>query len=114
MRESEFEELMKQYQNLVFTVCYQLVEDYQEAQNLTQETFLAAYRFVDNCEGKHIRPWLCRVAANKAKDYLKSSYRRRTQLDGEGARGWPIPRHRRSSSTYRGSRGSGWPPPSRG
>ena len=85
MRESEFEELMKQYQNLVFTVCYQLVEDYQEAQNLTQETFLAAYRFVDNCEGKHIRPWLCRVAANKAKDFLKSSYRRRTQLDGEGA-----------------------------
>ena len=92
MRESEFEELMKQYQNLVFTVCYQLVEDYQEAQNLTQETFLAAYRFVDNCEGKHIRPWLCRVAANKAA--APSSTAR-----GRWPQRWPTHPRRRISST---------------
>ena len=91
MREREFEALMEQYQNLVFTVCYQLVADYQEAQNLTQETFLAAYRFIDNCDGDSYRPWLCRVAANKAKDYLKSGYRRRTQLDGEGALAAAVP-----------------------
>ena len=40
MKTDEFEKVVRQYEKLVFTVCYQLVRDYHEAQNLTQETFL--------------------------------------------------------------------------
>lgn len=34
--------MVQKYQALVYTVCHQLVPDVQEAQDLTQETFLAA------------------------------------------------------------------------
>ena len=35
--------MVQKYQALVYTVCHQLVPDVQEAQDLTQETFLAAW-----------------------------------------------------------------------
>ena len=71
MTNESFSEFVGQYEKLVFTVCFQMVRDYQEAQNLAQETFLAAYR--------------SRIAANKAKDHLKSAYARRVSAPGEEA-----------------------------
>ena len=38
----EFNALVRQYQGLVYTVCHQLVPDEGDAQDLAQETFLAA------------------------------------------------------------------------
>lgn len=80
MTNEDFQQLVGTYQKLVFTVCYQLVQDYQEAQNLTQETFLSAYQHIDRCQVAYLKPWLARIAANKAKDYLKSAYMRKVQL----------------------------------
>lgn len=80
MTNEDFRLLVEQYQKLVFTVCYQMVKDYHEAQNLTQETFLSAYKHIDRCQVAYIKPWLARIATNKAKDYLKSAYMRRVQL----------------------------------
>ena len=80
MTNEDFRLLVEQYQKLVFTVCYQMVRDYHEAQNLTQETFLSAYKHIDRCQVAYIKPWLVRIATNKAKDYLKSAYMRRVQL----------------------------------
>ena len=77
MKDQQFEAIVKQYEKLVFTVCYQLVKDYHEAQNLTQETFLSAYKHIDSYHGDNYKPWLVRIAANKAKDYLKSAYFRK-------------------------------------
>ena len=45
----EFNALVRQYQGLVYTVCHQLVPDEGDAQDLTQETFLAAWRAIDRC-----------------------------------------------------------------
>ena len=83
MKDPEFEQLVRQYEKLVFTVCYQLVRDYHEAQNLTQETFLSAYRHIDEYQGDSYKPWLIRIASNKAKDYLKSAYFRRVDVTDE-------------------------------
>lgn len=80
MNHRDFSSLVDKYEKLVFTVCYQLVGDYQEAQNLTQETFLSAYQHIDNCRTENYKAWLARIASNKAKDYLKSAYFRRTQM----------------------------------
>lgn len=38
----EFSALVQKYQGLVYTVCHQLVPDAGDAQDLAQETFLAA------------------------------------------------------------------------
>ena len=40
----EFSALVQKYQGLVYTVCHQLVPDEGDAQDLAQETFLAAFR----------------------------------------------------------------------
>lgn len=85
MTNESFSQLVGQYEKLVFTVCYQMVRDYQEAQNLAQETFLSAYRSIDRCPPEHYRPWLCRIAANKSKDFLKSAYARRVSAPGDEA-----------------------------
>lgn len=45
----EFSALVQKYQGLVYTVCHQLVPDAGDAQDLAQETFLAAWRAIDRC-----------------------------------------------------------------
>lgn len=74
MNDMEFTKLVNQYSRLLFTVCYRFTSDYQEAENLTQETFLTAYRAIENFIGDNYKPWLVKIATNKCKDYLKSSY----------------------------------------
>lgn len=83
MNNEQFQEMIHQYEKLVFSICFQLVRDYQEAQNLAQETFLSAYTHIDSCKVGDYKPWLARIASNKAKDYLKSAYSRRVQLNDE-------------------------------
>ena len=75
--------MVQKYQALVYTVCHQLVPDVQEAQDLTQETFLAAWRAIDRCPPGFEKQWLARIAANKAKDYLRSAWVRRVNIPGD-------------------------------
>ena len=79
----EFDRLVRQYQGLVYTVCHQLVPDVGEAQDLTQETFLAAWRSIDRCPPGFEKQWLARIASNKAKDYLRSAWVRRVNTPGD-------------------------------
>lgn len=75
--------IVNKYQKLIFTICYQMVNDYQEAENLTQDTFISAYKNINKCNFDELKPWLARIATNKAKDYLKSAYKRKVQLNDE-------------------------------
>ena len=75
--------MVQDHQALVYTVCHQLVPDVQEAQDLTQETFLAAWRAIDRCPPGHETQWLARIAANKAKDHLRSAWVRRVNTPGD-------------------------------
>ena len=71
-----FIRLVKQYQNLVFSICLKLTGDYFAAEDLTQETFLSAYRHLENFDGLAEKAWLCRIASNKCTDYLRAAARR--------------------------------------
>lgn len=77
MTTKEFSNIILQYQRLILTICYQFVKDRSIAEDLTQETFISAYIHIDTCPMSAIKPWLARIATNKAKDYLKSEYNRR-------------------------------------
>lgn len=79
----EFSVMVQKYQSLVYTVCHQLVPDAGDAQDLTQETFLAAWRAIDRCPSGFEKQWLARIAANKAKDYLRSAWVRRVNIPGD-------------------------------
>ena len=80
-----FSELVLRYERLVYTVCFQLVREPGAAEDLTQETFLSAYIHRESLPEGYERQWLCRVAANKAKDHLQSAWSRRTVLPGDEA-----------------------------
>lgn len=67
---------MHDYSCLIFTICYSMTHDYFEAEDLAQETFLAAARNLDRFHGDNLKPWLTTIAANKCRDYLKSAARR--------------------------------------
>lgn len=71
---------MEAYEKLVFTVCYRLVGNYHDAQNLTQDTFIAAFNHIGEMDGTNIKGWLVRIASNKSKDLLKSTYYRRVSI----------------------------------
>ena len=78
--EKEFTALMQRYQSYVYTICYRFVLDAAQAEDLAQETFLAAYLHRDRCPAGNEKPWLARIAVNKAKDVLRSGWNRRVQL----------------------------------
>ena len=75
-----FTALMRQYQSYVYTICYRFVLDAAQAEDLTQETFLAAYLHRERCVPGYEKPWLARIAVNKAKDQLRSGWNRKVQL----------------------------------
>ena len=81
----QFSQLVIQYERLVYTICFQLVRSAPAAEDLTQETFLAAYLHRDTMPEGYERQWLGRIAANKAKDYLQSAWNRHTVLPGDEA-----------------------------
>ena len=70
-----FIRLVNQYQNLIFSICLRLTGDYFVAEDLTQETFLSAYKYIDGFDGQSEKAWICRIASNKAIDYLKAAKR---------------------------------------
>ena len=85
MNDRQFGELVGRYERLVYSICYQFTHDHHTAQDLAQETFLSAYSHIDSCPPDNTKPWLARIAANKAKDYLKSAYKRRVFSSEETA-----------------------------
>ena len=83
MTAAEFTALVQQYQGLVYTVCRQMVRDPDVAEDLAQDTFLSAWRSIDRCPAGFEKQWLARIAANKARDHLKSAWNRRVEAPGD-------------------------------
>ena len=75
--------LINQYRDLVFSVCLKLTGDYFVAEDLTQETFLAAYKHLDQCALEAAKAWLCRIAGNKCIDYCRAAARRAIPTEDE-------------------------------
>lgn len=74
--EQYYEYLIDTYQNLIYSICFKIVRDYFEAQDLAQETFISAYKNLDSFDRNHERAWLCRIATNKSLDFVKRADRR--------------------------------------
>ncbi|MDL2327320.1 RNA polymerase sigma factor [Ruminococcaceae bacterium OttesenSCG-928-A11] len=83
MTEQAFCELMERYEKLVYSICNQFTHDHYIAQDLVQDTFLAAWTHRESCPADNPKAWLARIATNKAKDHLKSAYHRRVNTPGE-------------------------------
>lgn len=75
-----FAELIRRYQQELFAFLQRFVSDASTAEDLFQETFVQVHRNAGSFDPeRRFRPWLFTIAANKARDYLRSSGRRTAQ-----------------------------------
>jgi RNA polymerase sigma-70 factor, ECF subfamily len=72
-----FDVLVRKYQHRIGAVIGRFVHDYAESQDIAQETFIRAYRALNNFRGDaQFYTWLYRIAVNTAKNHLVSMKRR--------------------------------------
>jgi RNA polymerase sigma-70 factor (TIGR02960 family) len=75
--EDAFGELTGPYQRELQLHIYRIVGSAQDAEELLQETLLAAWRGLGQFEGRaSVRAWLYRIATNRSLDALRASRRR--------------------------------------
>ena len=66
-------ELVTRYQTSVFNVCYRILHEHGEAEDLAQESFMRAYDRLSTFDiEREFGPWIRRIAANLCLNYLES------------------------------------------
>ena len=79
--EEAFRELTDPYRRELQVHIYRIVGSPQDAEDLLQETLLAAWRGLERFEGRaSLRAWLYRIATNRSLDALRASRRRPEDL----------------------------------
>jgi len=67
-----FEELVNRFKNRVFALVYRIVGQQQEAEDVTQEVFLAVYeKLYQYDKNKKFAPWIFRIATNASISALR-------------------------------------------
>jgi len=75
--EDAFRELTEPYRRELQLHIYRIVGSTQDAEDMLQETLLAAWRGLEQFEGRaSVRAWLYRIATNRSLDVLRASRRR--------------------------------------
>jgi RNA polymerase sigma-70 factor (ECF subfamily) len=72
-----FDHLFQAYEQKIFNLVYRLVGDYEDAADLTADTFVRALRAYDRFRGDaHPYTWLYRIALNLCKNYFRQQQHR--------------------------------------
>ncbi len=71
------------YGDMVYRVAYNYLKNHADSEDIVQDAFIKLYRSNESFDGEqHVKAWLIRVAANLAKNHLKSpAQSRRAELD---------------------------------
>lgn len=79
-----FDALVLKYQYKVFKIIARYVNDPSEVMDVAQETFIKAYKALDNFRGESaFYTWLYRIAINTAKNHVISQGRKIPDVDFE-------------------------------
>ncbi|MEI6091596.1 MAG: RNA polymerase sigma factor [bacterium] len=62
--ELAFKELYDRYSAVVHAYCYRVVGDYDQAEDVFQETFIKFYQYVDNRDNANVKAYLFKIARN--------------------------------------------------
>ena len=73
-----FNQLVSQYQDMVYNVAFRILGDAEAAADASQDTFLSAYKAVARFKGGSFKAWLLRIATNSCYDQLRVHQRRPT------------------------------------
>ncbi len=84
--DGDFTELYRSHLRDVYSYAYYRIGNHHDAEDITEQTFLQAYRHFERAQresdGRPLRPWLIRIAHNLAANYYRDRSRRpQTQLE---------------------------------
>jgi RNA polymerase sigma-70 factor, ECF subfamily len=87
--DEQFTGLYRAHLRDVYSYAYYRVGNHHDAEDLTEQTFLQAYRHYERAlresDGRPLRPWLIRIAHNLAANYYRDRSRRpQTALEDAG------------------------------
>jgi RNA polymerase sigma-70 factor (ECF subfamily) len=78
--DEEFTDLYRAHLRDVYSYAYYRIGNHHDAEDLTEQTFLQAYRHFERAQresnGRPLRPWLIRIAHNLAANYYRDRSRR--------------------------------------
>jgi RNA polymerase sigma-70 factor (ECF subfamily) len=74
----DFETVLRLFHKRVYNLAYRILGNSDEAADLTQETFVKAYKAYSGFRGtsQAVYPWLCRIAVNGCKNRFREMGRR--------------------------------------
>src|SRR5688500_19564509 len=83
--EEAFRELTDPHRRELQLHCYRILGSMQDAEDLVQETLLAAWRSLEAFEGRaSMRAWLYRIATNRCLKALRAQSRRPREVPAMG------------------------------
>src|SRR5258705_1556466 len=83
--QAAFDALVRTYMEQAFRVAYRVVGHREDAEDLVQESFLAAYQYLDSFEiGRPFGPWLIRIVLNRGSNLRRSRARRNMEPETDG------------------------------
>ena len=85
----DFTELYRAHLRDVYSYAYYRIGNHHDAEDITEQTFLQAYRHFERAQreahGRPLRPWLIRIAHNLAANYYRDRSRKpQTNLEDAG------------------------------
>jgi len=80
--EKAFEELLNKYKNPVFSICYRMVRNHTDAEDLAQEAFIRTFSVLDRYDPSYpFSSWLYRITSNLCIDFLRRAKDGTVSLD---------------------------------
>lgn len=67
--------VIKNYSKLIYKICYNILSNNLDAQDITQEVYIVIYKNIDKYSSipeNEFKNIICTIALNKCKDFLKS------------------------------------------
>ncbi|MBK7600005.1 MAG: sigma-70 family RNA polymerase sigma factor [Acidobacteria bacterium] len=78
---SAFDDIVEQFQPMVYMLSLRVLADPEDARDATQESFLKVYRHIGGFRGEaSLKTWICRIAINQARS-VERWWRRRKRKE---------------------------------
>lgn len=71
-----FNAIVERYQSRVFNLAARILGNRTSAEDITQETFISAYRAINRFRAGSLQAWLLRIATNACRDFMRAGRQR--------------------------------------
>jgi RNA polymerase sigma-70 factor, ECF subfamily len=69
---AEFARMVDTYYGVIYRLAFRMLNNPQDAEDILQETFIKAYRYIEGFDGRaKVSTWLYRIATNEALMFLR-------------------------------------------